>query len=344
MGYELRTVVVEPKRNTFDFLVERFGDKPASRYQEGSYNIQPVENFHYRPTWDPAHEIYDPDYTALKLTDTYGYADPRQFYYATYVADAADRYDGFAKTLKYIEDRKLFAKLPEEWQVLLTDFVIPLRHYESAGQLISSNASRFAWGSTISEAMAFASFDRIGNAQLLSLIGLAFGAGTSDPLVEAKKNWLYAAPLQGLRRLVEELLVERDWAAALVGLDLADAQLYPMLWGHLDERAVFRGAGAYSLMAQHFAGWHAGQQKWLGALMKAWTTDAEHGEANRKVLGDIVGRWYPQVTEAVRAFAAGVAQDVGSKSVMSAAERVAAESAASLGQLGIPLTAQGARA
>ena len=70
MGYELRTQVVEPKRHTFSHLIERFGDKPASRYQEASFDIQPTENFHYRPTWDQTHALYDPDYTvgALPLT------------------------------------------------------------------------------------------------------------------------------------------------------------------------------------------------------------------------------------------------------------------------------------
>jgi hypothetical protein len=164
-GYELRTLVVEPKRNTYEYLVERFGDRPASRYQEGSYNVQSMSNFHYRPTWDADREVYDPNYTALRLTDPYGYKDPRQYYYTPYVANAAERFESFAQTLKYVEDRRLLDKMPENWHVHLTGFVLPLRHYESAAQLISSNASRFAWGTTVSQPMAFASFDRIGNAQ-----------------------------------------------------------------------------------------------------------------------------------------------------------------------------------
>ena len=38
MGYELRTQTIEPKRNTFQHLIDRFGDKPATRYQEGTFN------------------------------------------------------------------------------------------------------------------------------------------------------------------------------------------------------------------------------------------------------------------------------------------------------------------
>ena len=335
MGYELRTNVVEPERNTFSYLVERFGDRPATRYQEASFNVQPTENFHYRPTWDPDHELYDPNYTALKLTDPYAYTDPRQYYYTPYVSHAAARYESFGQTLKYVEDRRLLDKLPEAWHTVLTAYVLPLRHYESGAQLISINASRFAYGTTVEQPACFASFDRIGNAQLLSLIGLAMAGGADDTLGEAKKNWLYAAPLQGLRKLIEELLVEQDWAVGLIALDLADQQLYPMLYGHLDERALYRNAVAYSLFARHFHDWYGNHRKWLTALLKAWTTDPNHADSNRKVLGEIANRWYPQVSSAVRAFTEGLAESTGSTTIHSAGERSAAEASAALRKFGV---------
>jgi phenol hydroxylase P1 protein len=343
MGYELRTNVIEPERHTFSYLVERFGDRPATRYQEASFNVQPMENFHYRPTWDPDREIYDPDYTALKLSDPYSYTDPRQYYYTPYVSHAADRYESFGHTLKYVEDRRLLDKLPEAWHTVLTGFMLPLRHYESGAQLISINAARFAYGTTVEQPACFASFDRIGNAQLLSLIGLALAGGAADTLSEAKKNWLYSAPLQGLRRLVEELLVEPDWAVGLLALDLADQQLYPMLYAHLDERALYRNAVAYSLFARHFHDWYGNHRKWLTALLKAWTTDPQHADANRKVLSEIATRWYPQVTQAVHTFAQGLAESSGSQTIAAAGDRSAAESAAELTKFGVEVpTTQGA--
>lgn len=343
MGYELRTNVVEPVRIAFSYLVERFGDRPATRYQEASFNVQPKENFHYRPTWDPDHEIYDQGYSAIKLTDPYSYVDPRQYYYTPYVANAAARYESFAQTLKYIEDRRLLDKLPESWHTVLTGFVLPLRHYEQGGQLLCANANRLGYGTTVTQAAGFAGFDRIGNAQVLSLIGLAMAGGAADTLTDAKKNWLYAPDLQGLRRMIEELLVERDWAVGLIGLDLLDAQLYPLLYEHLDERALFRNAGAYSLLARHFNDWYRNHRKWLTALIKSWTGDPRHGEGNRKVLGDIVDHWFPPAREAVQTFAAGLAEQAGSVSVVGAAERGVAELAASLTRVGIPvLASQGA--
>lgn len=69
MQIDLRTITIEPKRQAYDHLVARFGDKPASRYQEGTYDIQAVENLHYRPTWDPDQELYDPNLSRIRMAD-----------------------------------------------------------------------------------------------------------------------------------------------------------------------------------------------------------------------------------------------------------------------------------
>jgi phenol/toluene 2-monooxygenase (NADH) P1/A1 len=343
MGFELRTNAIEPVRNTFSYLVERFGDKPATRYQEASFNVQPTENFHYRPTWDAERELYDPNYTALKLADPYSFTDPRQYYYTPYVAAAAARHESFGQTLKYIEDRRLLDKLPDGWQIALRAFVIPLRHYESGAQLIALNGSRFAWGTTVEQPIAFSAMDRIGNAQQLSLIGLAMAGGAGDTLADAKKNWLYSGPLQGIRKAMEELLVEDDWAAGLIGLDLIDELLYPVVFEHLDDRALARNATAYSLVARHFSDWYRNHRRFMTALLKAWATDPTHGEDNRKVLGDFVGRLFPAVNVAVTDFAAGLADAAGSTTVNGAVERSSAELAAQLEKLGVQARVQEAR-
>jgi phenol/toluene 2-monooxygenase (NADH) P1/A1 len=321
MGYELRTNTIEPRRTTFDPLVARFGDKPATRYQEATYGMQPMENFHYRPFWDPEHELYDPDFSAVKLTDPYSYSDPRQYYYNTYVSTRAADYDAFGRTLKYVESMQMFDRLPEDWHAVVVCCLLPLRHYESGAQLISINGARFAWGTTVSQAASYAAFDRIGNAQLLSMIGLAVGGGTASKLHEAKELWLHEPHLQGLRRLVEEALIEKDWVNGLIALELADAQLYPLLYRHLDERSIFQNAGAYSLLAQHFSAWYTDQQKWVTPLLKAWVTDPDHGEANREALSGMVDRWMPQATEAVGLLASAIEGRLTAEGAVSAADK-----------------------
>ena len=125
----------------------------------------------------------------------------------------------------------------------------------------------------------------------------------------------------------------------VIALDLIDAQLYPLLYEHLDDRALHRGATSYSLLARHFNDWFATERKWLTALVKAWTNDPQHAEANRKVLGLSADRWYPRACDAVNTFAAGLAESAGSTTVMAAAARGAAELAAELSKAGIPTSA-----
>ena len=39
MQIELRTQVIEPRRKTFQHLIDRYGDRPASRYEEGTVDL-----------------------------------------------------------------------------------------------------------------------------------------------------------------------------------------------------------------------------------------------------------------------------------------------------------------
>ncbi|MFL6052036.1 MAG: phenol 2-monooxygenase [Actinoallomurus sp.] len=304
MQYELRYRVIEPKRNSYQNVIDRFGDQPATRYQEATLDVEPRENFHYRPTWAQDRELYDPRYTALRLTDPYAYTDPRNFYYTPYVNNRAALHDEFGKTLSYLEDRDLLLKLPQAWRDVLASVVIPLRHYESAAQLVSVAGARFAYGTSIEQCCTFAAFDRIGNAQMLSRVGIALGGGTGDVLATAKHEWLDGEHLQPMRRLVEEIMVVEDWAEGLLAIDHIDALLYPLIYGQLDEQALSGGAGAYSLFAQHLNTWFADQRKWLDALLSAWRDDPDHGAANAEHLDRIAGAWRRRAEEAVDALRA----------------------------------------
>jgi phenol hydroxylase P1 protein len=291
MPYEVRSQVIEPKRQAYQNLIDRFGDQPASRYLEATMDVEPRENFHYRPTWTPGRELYDPRYSALRLADPYQFTDPRQFYYTPYVSSRAALHDDFGKTLGYLEERDLLTRLPAGWRALLATVVVPLRHYESGAQLISVAGARFAHGTSLEQCCTFAAFDRIGNAQLLSRIGIALGRGTAAELTAAKAQWLDGAHLQPLRRLTEQIMVTEDWAEGILAVDFADSVIYPLLYRRLDERAAPGDGGPYSLLARYFSTWFADQRRWIDALAAAWRDDPVHGPANRVELDRIEAAW-----------------------------------------------------
>jgi phenol hydroxylase P1 protein len=334
MQFELRTQVVEPRRKTFSNLVRRYGDRPASRYEEGSVDIQATENFHYRPLWAPDKELYDPTYTAFRLTDPYSFMDPRQLYYAPYVQSRAASGEAFAKSLEYVDTRQLLLKLPEGWQAIVADLLLPLRHYEAGAELISIEGSRFAYGTTIDQACTYAAFDRIGNAQNISRVGIAFNDGHAHALAEAKEKWLGDPALQGLRRLIEELLIERDYAKELVALDLCDRLLYSVMFTHLDEAALLSGAGAYSLVAQHFSTWFLDQRRWIDQLIKTWFADPEYSDVNKAAFNDVLARRWSQIVEAVSDVAAALDARVDTGAA-AAAQAATSAVAAQLSELGL---------
>lgn len=334
MQFELRTQVIEPKRKTFTNLVERYGDRPASRYEEGSIDIQCVENFHYKPLYDATRDHFDVDYTAFKLTDPYSFTDPRQFYYAPYVQSRAAMGEAFAKSLDYVDSHGLMGKLPAGWDAVVGEVFIPLRHWEAGAELVHIEGSRWAWGTTIDQCCTFAAFDRIGNAQNISRIGIAYGAGHDGALAAGKEKWMSDASMQGLRRLIEELLVERDYAKSLIAMDLADRLLYKLMYSFLDEAALTGGAGAYSLLAQHFASWFTDQRRWVDQLEATWLADPEFGEANKAAANEIIGRRWNQIVEAVSDVAAAIDArvNVGASAFVAAS---AAELAAELSAAGL---------
>lgn len=79
MTLEIKTSNVEPIRQNYAYIERRFGSKPATRYQEVSFDVQAETNFHYRPLWKPEKTLNDKTHTALQMQDWYAFKDPRQF-------------------------------------------------------------------------------------------------------------------------------------------------------------------------------------------------------------------------------------------------------------------------
>ena len=94
MSVDLHTREIKPLRQTFAHVAQYVGDdKPASRYLEATLGAQSTANFHYRPTWDPAHELFDKTRSAVVLTDWQALRDPRHYYYGTWIMARARTHD-----------------------------------------------------------------------------------------------------------------------------------------------------------------------------------------------------------------------------------------------------------
>ncbi len=287
MQIDLRTVSIKPLRNTFDHLAERFGDKPASRYQEGSYNIQQESIFHYRPSWDADRVLFDKKRTQIQMKDWYALKDPRQFYYGAYTITRARQQDAAESSFDMIEERGLADLIPAEQKQIALDVLVPMRHAEWGGNMGNSYISAYGYGTVITQACLYHAMDHLGVAQYLTRIGLVLGG--PEALDTAKAAWMDAALWQPMRQHVENLLVLEDWFEIFVAQNFVlEGLSYPMFYDYLDGDFSANGATAISMMTRFMAEWAGETGKWIDAQIKVAAAESPE---NKAVISEWVQRY-----------------------------------------------------
>lgn len=308
MHIDLRTVTIEPKRKAFDHLVRRFGDKPASRYQEGSYDIQASENLHYRPTWAPDQELYDPELSKIRMADWHALKDPRQFYYSSYTLNRARQQEGTEMNFAFVENQGLFEVVDPAVRQLAVDVLLPLRHAAWGANQNNTFICGYGYGVTFTQPCMYAAMDQLGIAQYLSRLGLLLGG--TDALTVAKTAWLEDERWQELRRLVEDMLVVRDPVELWVAQDLAlDGLLFPLIYDHfVGGRITREGAAAVAMLTQFQSDWFAESKRWIDAVVKVMAAESDD---NRETLRTWVEHWVGRAETALAPIAELALGDAG---------------------------------
>jgi phenol hydroxylase P1 protein len=297
MQMDLRTVSIQPLRNTYSHVARRFGDKPASRYQEGTYDLQSTVNFHYRPTWDPDHEIFDTGRTQIKMADWYAFKDPRQFYYGAYTLARAKQQDAAEANLSFVESHGLADSLDPALRERALRLLLPLRHVAWGGNLNNASVCAYGYGTAFTQAFIYQSMDHLAIAQYLTRVGLLLGEEAS--LEEAKQSWLEADAWQGLRRYVEDTFVLKDPYELFIAQDVAlDGLLFPMVFEAI-VNGVFasQGGTAISLATQFMTEWFAETRRWADATVKTAATESAE---NKALIEQWATHWRDRAAAALR--------------------------------------------
>lgn len=279
MQIDLKTVAIEPKRKAFDHLVRRFGDKVASRYQEGSYDIQAVENLHYRPTWAPEQTLYDPTISKVAMADWHAFKDPRQFYYSIYVLARARQQEAAEGAFALVESRALHATIGDDLKASILDLLVPLRHAAWGGNQNNVLIAGYGFGVTFTQPCLYHGMDNLAVAQYLSRLGMMLGG--TDALAAGKTAWIEAEIWQPMRRLVEDTLVVRDPFELFVAQNVViDGLLYPAVFDAVvDGRFAMNGAAPVSMLTQFITDWSAEARKWVDSVVKVAAAESPENAA-----------------------------------------------------------------
>ncbi|ENU80530.1 hypothetical protein F975_01584 [Acinetobacter sp. ANC 3789] len=299
MQIDIKTSNVKPIRNTYKYIEKRFGDKVASRYQEASYDIQEEINFHYRPLWQPEHEIFDTSRTVIKMQDWYVLKDPRQLYYGSYTQTRARQQEVLESNFTFVEKNHLLVNIPAALLEKAEKLLLPLRHYEWGANMNNSFITGYAYGATLTNATMFATMDRLGSAQYLSRIGLLLDGNQGTSLEQAKQDWLGCACWQPLRQSMEQMFVVKDWYELFIAQNLVfDGYFYPLVKLIVDRDLVAHGAAAISLLTAFMNEWFEETQPWVNSVLKTTAAESEH---NRQQLISWIANWQGQARSAVLA-------------------------------------------
>jgi len=289
MTIEIKTATLEPIRNTFEHTRRRFGDKPASRYQEASYDIAPENNFHYRPMWQPDKLLNDPSRTAVVMEDWYAFRDPRQYYYGTYVQARAKLQEVTENNYAFFDKRGLAERLSEEVKEKVVRCLIPLRHMELGANMNNVLCSAYGTSTVLTQAFLYNGMDRLGIAQYLSRIGLLLDGNSAETLTKAKEHWMTDPAWQGLRRYTENTLVVEDWYEVFIAQDVVlDTLVYDLMYRQFDEVITEEGGSDLAMLIEFMQEWHKDTSRWVDATLKSTVAESDH---NKELIGRWVAEW-----------------------------------------------------
>ncbi len=297
MQVEIKTSDIRPIRQTFSHVARRLGDKPASRYQEATLDMQPTANFHYRPLWEPQHELYDKRRTAIVMADWYSFKDPRHYYYGVYTITRARQQEGADRQFEFADKRQLLAQADAATRESLQQLLVPLRHYEWGANMNHSYCCGYGYGTAITQPFIFAAMDRLGIAQYLSRIGLQLDGNSGRALDAGKEAWMTLPAWQEVRRLMENLFVTKDWFEVFVAQNLVfDGLLYPLVYRHYVNARSGATGNALAMLTEFMNDWFDENARWVDATLK---TAAEESPANAEQLARWYASWRGQVVEAL---------------------------------------------
>ena len=297
MSVEIKTSTLEPVRNTYTTIAARFGDKPATRYQEASYDIQGVTNFHYHPAWQQQYLINDENRTQIKMQDWYVLKDPRQYYYASYVANRAKMQESAENSYSFFEKRKFAEYLSDEIREKLIRFVIPFRHVEQTANLNNTYGVAYGYGTVLTQALCYDAMDRLGIAQYFSKIGLILDENTGDALIKAKAYWMEDPAWQGIRALCEELLVTEDWFELIIAQDVVvDSLIGDLLYNQFDQWLTENNGRDVTMLFEFMHAWKKDRTRWIQSVIK---TTVQESEENRVLITAWAEKWREKTRTAI---------------------------------------------
>jgi len=288
---------IKPRRTTYKYMSGLKVKRPTT-YDEATYNLEPNENFHYRPIWNREIKIFDETITKIKCSDWEQFRDPARLYYATYCYNRADFQTRIKGEFEAADRYGLFKNMDPAMVDTLREFLPVLRHIIFGEAVAFMYIGRAAVGTAIEQCATYQCFDQLGSAQLLTRICLELEDRCPTILQDGKQKWIEDEKYQKLRALLENLMVTWDWAEAMIAINLIlDSILYPLFFEKMTAVTVKNGDHAYLSFSKFFMEMFEYERNYTSALVKMLLADQPE---NKDIIVSYINKWFPLILEAIK--------------------------------------------
>jgi len=297
-GLKTWSALMGAKRRPSEYEVVTHGLHYRHRNPDAPYELDPDVGMN---RWYKQHVVA----AALRHPDWDRFRDPDQVTYRAYVTmqDGNEEYvDGL---LREHAARGHDARLPSAWVQVLGRLYTPQRYLHAAFQMACAYALQMAPASTLTNCLAFQEADAT---RWLSRVayrtrelantypGLGFGSAE-------RAAWEDDAPWQGVRELIERLLVTYDWDENLVVLNVVAARaLEEACARQLADAARAHGDTLTAMLLEAQLRDAERSRRWTARFIAL----ALEEPANAAVIRSWLERWSPLAGQAIAAYCAAL--------------------------------------
>jgi propane 2-monooxygenase small subunit len=280
----------------------------ATIYEDVTVDSQPSVKRHLDRGW-PVHfedgrGMWWDSSTRLDSTDWYDFRDPGQIWERNYYQQGTAGEQLIEGAVRTARRERAFDDFSPEWvDFLRANLQIPA-FMEHGIWLATASAARDCLSDTIAHCVALEAAMKQRQAQAYLLYGLDLESHFGDfPVENAKRSFLEDDAWQPARRYLEKLCATPDWGERIVATNVC----FEPIVGLLIRRELLMRSVRFNgdILTQALS--HVAQLEW--EWVRGWTVefvsfvceDAEHGPANRQVIGQWISEWLPEAHEAAEA-------------------------------------------
>ncbi len=279
--------------------------KPKGRqnsvYEDVTMDVQPDPDRYLLQGWLYAFadgtEGYDPRWTKMKSSDWHSYRDPNEQWHRNMYIREANTVRQIQQTLAMAREQNVYTRWDHSWVKCVEKHVGAAMHPEfGLGMHVFVPAQRDGTTNMINNAMSINAADKLRLAQDMALYNLELSDRIPgfDGKVH-KQTWKNDPVWFGVRENVERLTATPDWAEQLFATNI----IYEPLCGEL-----FRSQFVLQFAAPHgdfvtpviFGIAEHDYERNLAYTIEQFrllAEDEEHGEANKRIMGEWLSHWVP---------------------------------------------------